>query len=93
MSSKHRLKQSIGGTGDAQDLKQKPKPSREETIEEQIKQIGPAEVEGLSLPSCQFFCYKNFMTGFVKVKVSNFESILRTSHSYPVQKLKLILKP
>ena len=51
-----------------------------------------AVVEGLSIPPFQFFCYKNFVTGLVKVKVSNFESILKSKHTYPVQKLKLVLK-
>ena len=32
------------------------------------------------------------MTGMVRVKVSNFESILKTKHNYPIQKLKLVLK-
>lgn len=52
----------------------------------------PASVEGLSNPSISFFCYKNFVTGIVRFKVSNFESILRTTHIYPVYHLKLILK-
>ena len=58
-------------------------------IEEKIQ---PAIVEGFSLPQYQFFCYKNFLTGLVRVKVNNFESILRSTHNYPLQKLKLVLK-
>ena len=54
--------------------------------------MDPATVEGLSIPPLQFFCYKCFMTGMVRVKVSNFESILKTKHNYPIQKLKLVLK-
>ena len=53
----------------------------------------PAVVEGLSLPPLQFFCYKNFLTGIVKVKINNFDSILRNNHVYPLKKLKLLLKP
>lgn len=44
----------------------------------------PAIVDGLSMPQFQFFCYKNFVTGLVRVKVSNFESILKTKHNYPI---------
>ena len=52
----------------------------------------PVQVEGLSNANLNFFCYKNFVTGVVRTKVNNFESILRTTHTYPVCHLKLVLK-
>ena len=44
------------------------------------------------MPPYHFACYKNFVTGLVKVKVNNFETILKANHNYPSQKLKLVLK-
>jgi hypothetical protein len=58
----------------------------------EVEKMEPALVEGLSLPQNQFFCYKNFMTGLVRVKVNNFDSILQTNHVYPIRNLKLVLK-
>ena len=61
-------------------------------IIKEIQSMEPAVIDGLSQPGNQFHCYKTFITGLVKVKVSNFESILKTCHNYPTQKLKLVLK-
>ena len=58
--------------------------ARKEQIVQEIEQMEPAQVEGLSNVNISFFCYKNFVTGIVRVKVSNFESILRTHHNYPI---------
>jgi len=43
--------------------------------------------EGLKLPHYEFFCDKNFVSGLVKVKKNNFDSVLRTSHNYPTRYL------
>ena len=54
--------------------------------------MSPARVEEMSIPDNRFFCYKNFVSGHVKVKVNNFESILRSQHNYPLNKLTLVLR-
>ena len=54
--------------------------------------MDPAVIEGHSLPLQNFFFYKDYIVGCVKVKVNNFESILRSKHTYPILKLKLCLK-
>jgi len=54
--------------------------------------MSPARVEEMSAPASHFFCYKNFVSGNVKVKVNNFESLMRSTHNYPINKLRLILR-
>ena len=54
--------------------------------------MSPARVEDVSDPANYFFCYKNMVYGNVIVKVNNFESIMRSQHNYPINKLRLILR-
>ena len=54
-------------------------------------EAGIVEVKGLSIPPCHFACYKNFITGLVKVKVNSLESMMKSSKDFPTKKLKLTL--
>ena len=54
--------------------------------------MSPARVEDMSMSEHRFFCYKNFVSGNVKVKVNNFEAILRSNHNYPLNRMTLVLR-